>query len=62
MAKSFAGTMYNLQGHQGVSQSAQYLIDALCPSVEITRSESFCGYVDGALIFRINSPGPASRK
>lgn len=56
------------RGNQKLSQFAQYLIDALCPPLKLQDILSllsngpFCGYVDGALVFRVNSPGPASSK
>lgn len=49
-----------------LSQSAQYLIDILCPPLKLqdilslVSNGPFCGHVDGALVFRVNSPGPAS--
>ncbi|KAK9690575.1 hypothetical protein RND81_09G138400 [Saponaria officinalis] len=52
--------------NQKLSLSAQYLIDVLCPPLKLqdilslVSNGSFCGYVDGALVFRVNSPGPAS--
>ncbi|XP_074312787.1 uncharacterized protein LOC141648192 [Silene latifolia] len=52
--------------NQKLSMSAQYLIDVLCPPLKLqdilslTSNGSFCGYVDGALVFRVNSPGQAS--
>lgn len=54
--------------NQKLSQSAQFLIDALCPPLKLqdilslASNGPFCGYVDGALVFRVNSPGPASSK
>ncbi|KAA8545687.1 hypothetical protein F0562_020862 [Nyssa sinensis] len=54
------------KGNQKLSQSAQYLIDSLCPPLKLqdilslVSNGPFCGYVDGALVFRVNSPGPAS--
>lgn len=56
------------KGIQKLSQSAQYLIDALCPPLKLqdilslVSTGPFCGHVDGALVFRVNSPGPASSK
>lgn len=56
------------KGNQKLSQSAQYLIDALCPPLKLqdilslVSNGPFCGHVDGALVFRVNSPGPASSK
>jgi hypothetical protein len=54
------------KGNQKLSQSAQHLIDALCPPLKLqdilalASNGPFCGHVDGALVFRVNSPGPAS--
>lgn len=54
------------KGNQKLSQSAQHLIDALCPPLKLqdilslVSNGPFCGHVDGALVFRVNSPGPAS--
>ena len=54
------------RGHQKLSLSAQYLIDVLCPPLKLqdilslVTNGPFCGHVDGALVFRVNSPGPAS--
>ncbi|KAE8687710.1 oligopeptide transporter 4-like [Hibiscus syriacus] len=51
---------------QKCSLSAQYLIDVLCPPLKLqdilslVSNGPFCGHVDGALVFRVNSPGPAS--
>ncbi|XP_010532957.1 PREDICTED: uncharacterized protein LOC104808837 [Tarenaya hassleriana] len=52
------------KGNQKLSQSAQYLIDPLCPPLKLqdilslVSNGPFCGHVDGALVFRVNSPGP----
>lgn len=54
------------KGSQKLAQSAQYLIDVLCPPLKLqdilslVSNGPFCGHVDGALVFRVNSPGPAS--
>ncbi|CDY27872.1 BnaA07g04620D [Brassica napus] len=54
------------KGNQKLSHSAQHLIDALCPPLKLqdilslVSNGPFCGHVDGALVFRVNSPGPAS--
>ncbi|CAH9058148.1 unnamed protein product [Cuscuta europaea] len=54
--------------NQKLSQSAQCLIDVLCPPLKLqdilslVSNGPFCGNVDGALVFRVNSPGPASSK
>ncbi|GAA0148293.1 hypothetical protein LIER_07776 [Lithospermum erythrorhizon] len=54
------------KGNQKLSQSAQYLIDSLCPPLKLqdilslVSNGPFCGHVDGALVFRVNSPGLAS--
>ncbi|XP_024959825.1 uncharacterized protein LOC112500553 [Cynara cardunculus var. scolymus] len=56
------------KGNQKLSQSAQYLIDVLCPPLKLqdilslVSNGPYCGHVDGALVFRVNSPGPASSK
>ncbi|CAA0830997.1 Magnesium transporter CorA-like family protein [Striga hermonthica] len=56
------------KGNQKLSQSAQYLIDVLCPPLKLqdilslVSNGPFCGHVDGALVFRVNSPGPPSSK
>ncbi|GLT98051.1 hypothetical protein SLE2022_155770 [Rubroshorea leprosula] len=54
------------KGDQKLSQYAQYLIDVLCPPLKLqdilslVSNGPFCGHVDGALVFRVNSAGPAS--
>ncbi|XP_042496277.1 zinc transport protein ZntB-like [Macadamia integrifolia] len=54
------------KGNQKQALSAQYLIDVLCPPLKLqdilslVSNGPFCGHVDGALVFRVNSPGPAS--
>ncbi|XP_031265690.1 uncharacterized protein LOC116124126 isoform X2 [Pistacia vera] len=56
------------KGNQKLAQSAQYLIDVLCPPLKLqdilslVSNGPFCGHVDGALVFRVNSHGPASSK
>lgn len=56
------------KGNQKLSQSAQYLIDVLCPPLKLqdilslVSNGPYCAHVDGALVFRVNSPGPASSK
>ncbi|KAK6143654.1 hypothetical protein DH2020_024002 [Rehmannia glutinosa] len=56
------------KGNQKLSQSAQHLIDVLCPPLKLqdilslVSNGPFCGHVDGALVFRVNSPGPASSR
>lgn len=53
------------KGNQKLSEYAQYLIDALCPPLKLqdilslVSNGPFCGHVDGALVFRVNSAGPA---
>ena len=48
--------------------AAQYLIVVLCPPLKLqdilspVSSGPFCGNVDGALMFRVNSPGPTVSK
>ncbi|CAN6450817.1 unnamed protein product [Victoria cruziana] len=47
---------------------AQHLIDVLCPPLKLqdilalVSNGPFCGYVDGALVFRVNSAGPPASK
>ncbi|KAJ4966894.1 hypothetical protein NE237_018743 [Protea cynaroides] len=54
------------KGNQKQALSAQYLIDVLCPPLKLqdilslVSNGPFCGHVGGALVFRVNSPGPAS--
>ncbi|XP_010255180.1 PREDICTED: uncharacterized protein LOC104595918 [Nelumbo nucifera] len=54
------------KGNQKLTLSAQYLIDVLCPPLKLqdilslVSNGPFCGHVDGALFFRVCSPGPAS--
>ncbi|GAB2292058.1 hypothetical protein Dimus_026305 [Dionaea muscipula] len=54
------------KGDQKLSQSAHYLIDVLCPPLKLqdilslVSNGPFCGHVDGALVFRMNSAGSAS--
>ncbi|PPS12536.1 hypothetical protein GOBAR_AA08095 [Gossypium barbadense] len=44
----------------------KHLIDVLCPPLKLqdilslVSNGPFCGHVDGALVFRVNSPGPPS--
>ncbi|XP_024396889.1 uncharacterized protein [Physcomitrium patens] len=53
---------------QKLSMSAEYLIDVLCPPLKLQEilalvsSGPFCGTVDGALVFRVNSAGPCASK
>lgn len=53
---------------QKLSLSAQYLISVLCPPLKLqdilalVSNGPFCGHVDGALVFRVNSPGPTVGK
>ncbi|MED6157004.1 hypothetical protein PIB30_019489 [Stylosanthes scabra] len=52
------------KGNQRPSQSAQDLISILCPPLKLqdilslVSNGPFCAHVDGALVFRVNSPGP----
>jgi hypothetical protein len=54
------------KGNKKLSHSAEYLIDVLCPPLKLqdilslVSNGPFCGHVDGALVFRVNSPGPSS--
>ncbi|KAG6425007.1 hypothetical protein SASPL_115430 [Salvia splendens] len=56
------------KGNHKLSQLAQHLIHALSPPLKLqdilslVSNGPFCGHVDGALVFRVNSPGPASSK
>ncbi|KAL6964199.1 hypothetical protein U1Q18_035257 [Sarracenia purpurea var. burkii] len=56
------------KANQKLSQSAQFLIDVLCPPLKLqdilslVSNGPFFGHVDGALVFRVNSPGPGSSK
>uniref|UniRef100_A0A1D1YEJ6 Zinc transport protein ZntB n=1 Tax=Anthurium amnicola TaxID=1678845 RepID=A0A1D1YEJ6_9ARAE len=52
------------KGDQKLSKNAQYLIDVLCPPLKLheilalVSNGPYCGHVDQALVFRVNSPGP----
>ncbi|KAG5114012.1 hypothetical protein JHK82_037281 [Glycine max] len=54
------------KGNQKLSQSAQDLIGVFCPPLKLqdilslVSNGPFCAHVDGALVFRVNSPGPPS--
>ncbi|EPS61955.1 hypothetical protein M569_12838, partial [Genlisea aurea] len=54
--------------YEKLTQVAQYLIGILCPPLKLqdilslVSNGPFCGNVDGALVFRVNSPRPASSK
>nr|KYP48492.1 Zinc transport protein zntB [Cajanus cajan] len=54
------------KGNQKLSQSAQDLIAVFCPPLKLqdilslVSNGPFCAHVDGALVFRVNSPGPPS--
>jgi hypothetical protein len=54
------------KGNQKLAQSAQDLIGVLCPPLKLqdilslVSNGPFCAHVDGALVFRVNSPGPPS--
>ncbi|XP_068668998.1 uncharacterized protein [Aristolochia californica] len=56
------------RGKQKHALAAQYLIHVLCPPLKLQdiltliSNGPFCGHVDGALVFRVNSTGPASSK
>lgn len=56
------------KGNYKLSQLAQNLIAVLCPPLKLqdilslVSNGPFCGHVDGALVFRVNSPGPTSSK
>ncbi|RDY10578.1 zntB, partial [Mucuna pruriens] len=52
------------KGNQKLSQSAEDLIGVFCPPLKLqdilslVSNGPFCAHVDGALVFRVNSPGP----
>lgn len=54
------------KGNQKLSEAAQDLIGVLCPPLKLQDILSlisngpFCAHVDGALVFRVNSPGHPS--
>lgn len=54
------------KGNQKLAQSAQDLIGVLCPPLtlqdilSLVSNGPFCAHVNGALVFRVNSPGPLS--
>lgn len=54
------------KGNQKLSESAQDLIGVLCPPLKLqdilslVSNGPFCAHVDGALVFRVNSPGAPS--
>ncbi|XP_010906942.1 uncharacterized protein [Elaeis guineensis] len=54
------------KSNQKLAISAEYLIDVLCPPLKLqdiltlVSNGPFCGHVNGALVFRVNSPGPAA--
>ncbi|KAJ9159244.1 hypothetical protein P3X46_024764 [Hevea brasiliensis] len=54
------------KSNQKLSLSAQCLIDVLCPPLKLqdilalVSNGPYCTHVDGALVFRVNSPGPPS--
>ncbi|XP_058081323.1 uncharacterized protein LOC131229397 [Magnolia sinica] len=54
------------KGNQRLTLSAQYLIEILCPPLILQEilmlisNGPFFGQINGALIFRVNSPGPAA--
>nr|GEY58610.1 Mg2+ transporter protein, CorA-like/zinc transport protein ZntB [Tanacetum cinerariifolium]GEZ87245.1 Mg2+ transporter protein, CorA-like/zinc transport protein ZntB [Tanacetum cinerariifolium] len=51
-------------GNQKHSQHAQYLIDVICPPLKLqdilslVSNGPYCAHIDGALFFRVKSPGP----
>ncbi|CAM6050876.1 unnamed protein product [Sphagnum compactum] len=53
---------------QKLAVFAQYLIDVLCPPLKLqdilalVSNGPFCGTIDGALVFRVNSAGPLTSK
>lgn len=51
-----------------IYQLAQIVTGALCPPLKLqdilslASNGPFCGHIDGALVFRVNSPGPPASK
>ncbi|KAH9300443.1 hypothetical protein KI387_012026 [Taxus chinensis] len=56
------------RSNQKLALAAQYLIDVLCPPLKLydilalVSNGPFIGNIDGALVFRVNSAGPAASK
>ena len=56
------------RSNKRLAVAAQYLIDVLCPPLRLQdilslmSSGPFCGNVDGAPVFRVNSPSPTVSK
>ncbi|KAI0499700.1 hypothetical protein KFK09_017908 [Dendrobium nobile] len=54
------------KGNHQLAQAAEYLIEAVClpfrlhDILTLVSNGPFVGHVDGALVFRVNSPGPAA--
>lgn len=54
------------RSYTSLALAAQYLIGALCPPLKLqdilalASNGPFCGFVDGAIIFRANSSGPTT--
>lgn len=53
------------KGNNQLAVAAQYLIEVLCPPLclhdilNLVSNGPYVGHADGALVFRVNSPGPA---
>jgi hypothetical protein len=56
------------RSEQRLTLAAQYLIDVLCPPLKLQEilalagNGPFCGSIEGALVFRVNSAGPTLSK
>lgn len=54
------------RSNQRLTLAAQYLIDILCPPLKLQEilalvsNGPYCGSIDGALVFRVNSAGPTT--
>ncbi|KAK8951330.1 hypothetical protein KSP39_PZI003177 [Platanthera zijinensis] len=54
------------KGNHQLAVAAQYLIEILCPPLRLhdilnlVSNGPYVGHVDGALVFRVNSPGPST--
>ncbi|KAL2651556.1 hypothetical protein R1flu_019684 [Riccia fluitans] len=54
------------RSNQKLTLVAQYLIDILCPPLKLQEilalvsNGPYCGSIDGALVFRVNSAGPTT--
>eukprot|EP00250_Pteridium_aquilinum_P021381 c25101_g1_i4 orf=490-1362(+) len=54
------------RSYTSLASAAEYLISTLCPPLKLqdilalASNGPFCGYVDGAIVFRANSSGPTT--